>query len=1726
MRGLVTCYLLFLTILSYSQVSISQPPDQTIGQGGEFETIQLADVTNASNVFWEATFLKPISEESDPGWSFNAADFQFQMNITASIVSKGDRAIGDSHQLAVFDDQETIRGIASAISVGTDWIYFLTINSNDNGETLSFRFFDDSLKQTLKGQQTFTFSSNQIIGQPDDPLIIDATNFEIGLSENTLDLLIKDPSFVGTERIRLVARSLTNPNDFDADTISFTVIDDFVPILSGISDETTNFDEAFSTFDLDDFTTLPDDDLVAFSFAGNQSLAVAIDEDNMVSVTKPNDWFGTETITFTVTDLTDNAFSSSQQVIFSGKPADQAPVIIHIEDKITGLQGLFETIDLSTFITANNPESITWDYEVITDSTMSAPDWTINAKEFQFNMSATIEASSMGKSLIGDEHIIAAFSGKDHTLIGAANATIVSNEWFYFLTIYNNSSTDSVYFKVYDQNVQRVLPTNQFLNFTANDVVGDPLEPLKLEAGYLFPKLDKDQLSFSLRATNWKGTEVIKISATDSQTDQLLNDKDTVNFIVLDLRPPMLANIEDKAIQEGNAFSRIELTDFLSNVSAAEVIWTIAGADTLQPKLDGSLLTFELASEHYFGIENLTVTATSNVNSSLFDLVTLQLATANINDVPVITTTPLSDGEVDKVYQYDLEVIDYDNDELTIEVSNLPSWLYFVNQQNKATILGIPSSEDAGLASFSITVKDGLVTSTQEVNIAIAFAKMETIPAQSINEGLNFSPIPLSDYVTIFGDLTVSWAASTTGDLTVEVINNVLQVNSPDNNWYGQENIIVTMTDSKSNVYSQNVVYTVNNINDAPVITSSPVVDARVNVDYRYDLAANDIDNSDLTITIDTPLSWLTFVESKTGGAFIGTPLPEHAGANSFIINVADEETSVNQTVDIFVSYAAFSAIDDQTIEEGSSFEQLDLSSFLTVFGDITTYWKVSGQSELTAELVDGNKLSVSTPNADWFGDEALTIQLLDIADDAVLDERAVNFIVNNVNDAPVIASTPPNAARVNVDYRYDLAANDIDNSDLTITVATPLSWLTFVESKTGGAFIGKPLPEHAGTNSFIINVSDDVTSVDQTVDIFVSYVTFSAIDNQSIEEGSAFEQVDLSSFLSVFGDITTSWKISGQSELTAELVDGNKLSVTIPNSDWFGAEALTLQLIDLADDAVLDEQVINFAVSNINDAPIISSTHANAARVNVDYRYDLAVSDIDNSNLTVTFATPLSWLTFVESKSGGAFIGTPLPEHAGANSFIINVADDDTSVDQTVDIFVSYAAFSAIDNQSIDEGSAFEQVDLSSFLSVFGDITTYWKVSGQSELTAELVDGNKLYVTIPDSDWFGAEALTLQLIDLADDAVLDEQVINFAVSNINDAPIISSTHANAARVNVAYRYDLAVSDIDDSNLTITVATPLSWLTFVESKSGGAFIGTPLPEHAGENSFVINVADDETSVDQTVDIFVSYAAFSAIDNQSIDEGSAFEQVDLSSFLTVFGDITTYWKISGQSELAAELVDGNKLSVTIPNSDWFGAEAFTLQLIDLADDTVLDEQVINFAVNNVNDAPVFKVTLEEIVLPGVNFSTTIAIADVDEDVLTYEVSLTSDWLTVVAENNGIIIFGTSPNQADTVNFSVDISDGTMTSTFTGQIIVDFVLAHTTPISEVKFFPNPAQDFVYFENAESISGINIIDLNGKSVLSIQNPTTEPIDIRHLKASIYFIKYEVNGQSRTKKIILKRN
>jgi hypothetical protein len=113
--------------------------------------------------------------------------------------------------------------------------------------------------------------------------------------------------------------------DFSVDSAWVTISND-PPQISAITNQTVSEGEPFQTLTLDDYVSDPDQekDELNWSISGQNQLMPLI-QNRILSVTQPDsNWFGSESLTLTVTDP--GGLSDSTQIVFTATPVNDSPV--------------------------------------------------------------------------------------------------------------------------------------------------------------------------------------------------------------------------------------------------------------------------------------------------------------------------------------------------------------------------------------------------------------------------------------------------------------------------------------------------------------------------------------------------------------------------------------------------------------------------------------------------------------------------------------------------------------------------------------------------------------------------------------------------------------------------------------------------------------------------------------------------------------------------------------------------------------------------------------------------------------------------------------------------------------------------------------------------------------------------------------------------------------------------------------------------------------------------------------------------------------------------------------------------------------------------------------------------------------------------------------------------------------------------------------------------------
>ncbi len=113
--------------------------------------------------------------------------------------------------------------------------------------------------------------------------------------------------------------------------------------------------------------------------------------------------------------------------------------------------------------------------------TADGVDWTLNARQFQYNMTITATVALPSEVTSSEHLVVAAFSGDEVRGLAQPQYIEALDQWLVFLMVFSNEVRgDDVVFKAYDPASDAVLAIEETLTFAADEVLGGVGAPYRL----------------------------------------------------------------------------------------------------------------------------------------------------------------------------------------------------------------------------------------------------------------------------------------------------------------------------------------------------------------------------------------------------------------------------------------------------------------------------------------------------------------------------------------------------------------------------------------------------------------------------------------------------------------------------------------------------------------------------------------------------------------------------------------------------------------------------------------------------------------------------------------------------------------------------------------------------------------------------------------------------------------------------------------------------------------------------------------------------------------------------------------------------------------------------------------------------------------------------------------------------------------------------------------------
>ncbi|MFQ6040588.1 MAG: putative Ig domain-containing protein [Candidatus Poribacteria bacterium] len=443
--------------------------------------------------------------------------------------------------------------------------------------------------------------------------------------------------------------------------------------------------------------------------------------------------------------------------------------------------------------------------------------------------------------------------------------------------------------------------------------------------------------------------------------------------------------------------------------------------------------------------------------------------------------------------------------------------------------------------------------------------------------------------------------------------------------------------------------------NEPPVITSTPVTTATEDSLYTYDVDATDPDDDDV-LTYYLAISPAGMTIDSVTGLINWTPTNEQVGDNDVVVEVSDicgakDAQAFTITVADVNDPPVITSIPVTTATEDTLYSY-DVEAMDPDIGSVLTYHLAISPDGMTIDSVTG--LINWTPTNEQVGDNDVVVQVDDGRGGS--DDQFFTITVINVNDPPVITSTPITTAKEDELYTYDVEADDPDVGDaLTYSLTVSPDGMSIDEAT--GLIQWTPTKEQVGDNDVTVQVSDVSGATDsQSFTITVVGVENNppVITSTPITTGTVgvlyeydVEAVDpdddpLTFSLTLFPEGMTIDEITG-------------LITWTPSEEQTGSQDVTVEVSDGRGGSDTQSFIIEVAEA-INNPPVITSEPVTTSIVGVLYEYDVEAVDPDDDPLTFSLTLFPEGMTI--DGVTGLIIWTPSEEQTGSQDVTVEVSD------------------------------------------------------------------------------------------------------------------------------------------------------------------------------------------------------------------------------------------------------------------------------------------------------------------------------------------------------------------------------------------------------------------------------------------------------------------------------------
>ncbi|MBU1940856.1 MAG: tandem-95 repeat protein, partial [Candidatus Thermoplasmatota archaeon] len=405
----------------------------------------------------------------------------------------------------------------------------------------------------------------------------------------------------------------------------------------------------------------------------------------IATITAPTGWIGQETITFTATDPEN--LSDTDTATFAITIGNYPPQVDDIPDQTINEGQQFTTINLNNYVTdVEDPDAnIQW-------TTTGTFDLIITISPAKIATITIPHTNWAGSELI--------------TFIATDTGSLTDSDQALFTVNLVNDPP-----QVLDIPAQTISEGGTFTQIQLDSYVTDidnlPSEITWTATGQtdlLITILPTRIAIIEPPNTTWNGAETITFTATDPGS---LSDSDSATFTVIAGNdPPIVDDIPDQSINEGQTFSQINLDNYVTDEEDSDenITWTYTGNSYLQVTITNRIATITSPNPEWNGLEAITFIATDTAQLSDSDIALFEILPQNDPPIANDDTYNVNENSHNNLLHPLTNDTDIDGDTLRIISITQPSQGNATHDDT--TITYTPPSNYTGTTTLTYTITD------------------------------------------------------------------------------------------------------------------------------------------------------------------------------------------------------------------------------------------------------------------------------------------------------------------------------------------------------------------------------------------------------------------------------------------------------------------------------------------------------------------------------------------------------------------------------------------------------------------------------------------------------------------------------------------------------------------------------------------------------------------------------------------------------------------------------------------------------------------------------------------------------------------------------------------------------------------------------------------------------------------------------------------------------------